>query len=101
MTEPSTTDTGMSRRNVLRVGAVGAAAFGLGAGKLVLEPNLAQRGLLSKDGVFGDTSTAVADSLSTEAFPPSPLTLKPFSDPLLIPQAERPVDPSVWKSWKN
>src|SRR3954452_10576965 len=101
MTEPTAPDTAMSRRNVLRAGAVGAAAFGLGAGKLVLEPNLTQRGLLSKDGVFGATSMAFADSLYTEAFPTSPLILKPFTDQLPIPKAERPVDPSVWKSWKN
>src|SRR3954447_26364074 len=92
---------GMSRRNVLRAGAVGAAAFGLGAGKLALEPNLAQRGLLDKDGVFGATSMAFADSVYTEVFPTSPLILKPFTDALPIPQAAKPVPASEWKNWAD
>src|SRR3954452_20871610 len=99
MTEPTAPDTAMSRRNVLRAGAVGAAAFGLGAGKLVLEPNLAQRGLLDKDGVFGATSMAFADSLYSEAFPTSPLILKPFTDQLPIPKALKPVSKAEYSNW--
>jgi hypothetical protein len=64
---------GMSRRNVLRAGAVGAAVVGLGAGKVLMQPSLQARGLLSKDGVFGATSVALADSLYDVKFPTSPL----------------------------
>ena len=59
-------DSGLlSRRNVLRLGAAGAAAFGLGAGRLLVEPSLAQRGLASPSGVFGAVSMAWADALYT------------------------------------
>ena len=85
---------GVSRRNVLRAGAVGFAAVGLGAGKVIMQPSLQRRGLLSPDGVFGAASTAIADSLYIEAFPVSPLILNPFNDPLVIPQALRPLSPA-------
>ena len=85
---------GVSRRNVLRAGAVGVAAVGLGAGKVIMQPSLQRRGLLSADGVFGAASEAIADSLYIEAFPVSPLILNPFNDPLVIPQALRPLSPA-------
>jgi FtsP/CotA-like multicopper oxidase with cupredoxin domain len=85
---------GVSRRNVLRAGAVGVAAVGLGAGKVIMQPSLQRRGLLSPDGVFGAASTAIADSLYIEAFPVSPLILSPFNDPLVIPQTLRPLSPA-------
>ncbi len=85
---------GVSRRNVLRAGAVAVAAVGLGAGKVIMQPSLQRRGLLSPDGVFGAASTAIADSLYIEAFPVSPLILNPFNDPLVIPQALRPLSPA-------
>jgi FtsP/CotA-like multicopper oxidase with cupredoxin domain len=84
---------------VLRLGAAGAAAFGLGAGRLVLEPSLAQRGLASPNGLIGAASMAWADALYTEVFPTSPLILSPFSDALPIPRAATPVDRSVYSSW--
>src|SRR5947208_2027951 len=77
---------GLSRRNVLRISAAGAAAFGLGAGRLLLEPSLAQRGLASANGVFGAASIAWADLLYTEVFPTSPLILEPFKDALNVPK---------------
>ena len=89
-----TESTGVSRRNVLRAGAVGVAAVGLGAGKVLMAPNLNMRGLLTPDGVFGATSIALADALYIEAFPISPLILNPFSDPLVIPQAATPLSPA-------
>ena len=58
---------GVSRRNVLRAGAVGVAAVGLGAGKVLMQPSLQQRGFLTPDGVFGAASQALADSLYIEA----------------------------------
>jgi FtsP/CotA-like multicopper oxidase with cupredoxin domain len=101
MSESSNRDQLVSRRNVLRAGAVGAAAFGLGAGRLLLQPSLAQRGFASGDGLLGAASVAWADSLYTEVFPVSPLILSPFTDPLRVPRALAPVSKSVWKNWPN
>jgi FtsP/CotA-like multicopper oxidase with cupredoxin domain len=86
--------SGVSRRNVLRAGAVGAAAVGLGAGKVLMAPTLQMRGLASPDGVFGAASMAFGDALYIEAFPTSPLILNPFTDPLLIPPAAKPLTPA-------
>jgi FtsP/CotA-like multicopper oxidase with cupredoxin domain len=61
---------------------------------VIMQPSLQRRGLLSPDGVFGAASTAIADSLYIEAFPVSPLILNPFNDPLVIPQALRPLSPT-------
>ncbi len=85
---------GVSRRNVLRAGAVGIAAVGLGAGKVIMQPSLQRRGFLSPDGVFGAASQAIAESLYIEAFPVSPLILNPFNDPLPILQAAKPLSPA-------
>ena len=85
---------GVTRRNVLRAGAVGIAAVGLGAGKVLMQPSLQRAGCCRPDGVFGAASTAIADSLYIEAFPVSPLILNPFNDPLLIPQALKPLRPA-------
>ena len=92
--EVSDDRSGISRRNVLRAGAVGVAAVGLGAGTVLMQPSLAGRGLLSKDGLFNATSIALADSLYDEVFPTSPLILTPFTDPLLIPPAATPLTPA-------
>ncbi|HEY7101524.1 MAG TPA: multicopper oxidase domain-containing protein [Mycobacteriales bacterium] len=86
--------TGISRRNVLRAGAVGAAVVGAGAAKVVMQPSLQARGLLSRDGIFEGASIALADSLYDEDFPVSPLILNPFTDPLLIPPAAKPLTPA-------
>jgi FtsP/CotA-like multicopper oxidase with cupredoxin domain len=86
---------------VLRVSAAGAAAFGLGAGRLLVQPSLAQRGLASADGVFGAASIAWADALYTEVFPTSPLIMSPFTDPLPVPKALAPVDQLVYSDWHN
>jgi FtsP/CotA-like multicopper oxidase with cupredoxin domain len=81
----------VSRRNVLRAGAVGLAVVGAGAGKVLVQPSLAQRGLASPDGVFGAASEAIADSLYIEAFPVSPLIVNPFSDPMPVLKAATPL----------
>ncbi len=86
--------TGISRRNVLRAGAVGAAVVGVGAGKVLMQPSLHTRGLMNPDGVFGAASIAFGDALYIEAFPTSPLILTPFSDPLPIPPAATPLTPA-------
>ena len=85
---------GVTRRNVLRVGAVGIAAVGLGAGKVLMQPSLQARGFLNPNGLLSAASQAVADSLYIEAFPISPLILDPFNDPMLIPKALKPLSPA-------
>jgi FtsP/CotA-like multicopper oxidase with cupredoxin domain len=85
---------GVHRRTVLRAGAVGVAAVGLGAARVLVQPSLQARGFLSRDGVFNATSSAFADSLYEENFPISPLILNPFTDPLLIPPAATPLTPA-------
>ena len=90
---------GVSRRMILRVGAVGAAGAALFSARAAFQPYLAQRGLLSPDGAFAATSTALADVLYLEAFPTSPLILSPFSDMLPIPKALAPIPKSVYGGW--
>ncbi|HEY6748453.1 MAG TPA: twin-arginine translocation signal domain-containing protein, partial [Mycobacteriales bacterium] len=101
MSDATTTDdrAGISRRNVLRAGAVGIAAVGVGAGKVLLQPSLENRGLMSPDGMFDAASIAMADSIYIEVFPTSPLILNPFSDPLVIPPAATPVPPAEYQNW--
>jgi len=48
----------VSRRTVLRLGAIGAAGVAIGAGRLLAEPALAQQGLLSGNGVLAAAATA-------------------------------------------
>jgi FtsP/CotA-like multicopper oxidase with cupredoxin domain len=90
MTQETDERSGLSRRMLLRAGAIGAGAVGLTAAKSLLAPNLAGRGLWSPDGVFGAASIAWADNIYTEVFPTSPLILKPFTDALPIPAVLKP-----------
>ena len=90
---------GVSRRTLLKLGAVGLAGAAVGAGRAVGAPYLAQKGLLSPDGAFAATSLALTDLVYIEAFPTSPLILSPFSDTLPIPQALAPVPKSVYSGW--
>src|SRR3569623_108886 len=84
----SDTVDGVSRRSVLKWGAVGTLGAGVVAAQGFGAPLLAQQGLLSPDGAFGATPTAIGDLLlHTEVLPTSPLILNPFSDPLPIPPA--------------
>ena len=96
MSEEPEERSGFSRRMLLRAGAIGATAVGLQAGKSLLAPNLAGRGLWTPDGVFGAASIAWADNIYTEVFPTSPLILSPFSEPLAPKLAERPADVLTW-----
>src|ERR1700712_2698494 len=89
----------VSRRSFLRVGAGGAAVLGLYAAGARMGPSLAGRGLLSPGGAVDAGSMMLADNVYTEVFPTSPLILKPFTDPLVIPMALRP-DPT-FKDWKQ
>jgi len=97
-TPDSVDRSGVTRRNVLRAGAVGVAAVGLGAGKVLMQPSLQRRGFLSPEGVFGAASQAAAAALYDEEFPTSPLILNPFSDPLVIP---RPSGRSARRRWRH
>ena len=79
MTEESTNASGLGRRTLLRLGAAGGAAAALAAAQTWAGPLLAQRGLLSADGAFAATSTALSDGLFyIEKFPTSPLIISPF-----------------------
>ena len=91
---------GVTRRVVLRLGAVGAAGAAVTAAGGLGAPYLAQQGLLSADGAFAATATALGDLLFyVEEFPTSPLILSPFKDPLPIPKALAPVPASTVSAW--
>jgi FtsP/CotA-like multicopper oxidase with cupredoxin domain len=77
----------LTRRDMIKLGAGGAGMFMLGAG-----------GLAVPRGFAGGGGSGGGGSLYIEAFPTSPLILKPFSDPLNIPTALAPVDPTTWDS---
>ena len=86
---------GVTRRNVLRAGAVGVAAVGVWApARCSCSRPWQARGFLNPNGVLAAASQAVADSLYIEVFPVSPLILNPFNDPMLIPQALKPLSPA-------
>ena len=92
MPEESTTANHLSRRMLLRLGAAGGAGAALVATQGWAGPLLAQKGLLSPDGAFAATSTALGDQLFyIEEFPTSPLILTPFQDRLAVPKALAPV----------
>ncbi len=99
-TEDSAEAGGVSRRMVLRLGAVGGAGVALVTAQGLGVPILSQRGLLSADGAFAATSTALGDNLFyIEAFPTSPLILSPFSDSLLIPKSLVPEPELAYSTW--
>ena len=96
----SATRNGVSRRAILRLGAVGATGVALTAAGEFGAPYLAQKGLLSTDGAFAATATALGDLLFyKENFPTSPLILSPFNDPLTIPKALAPVPVAEFSNW--
>src|SRR3954453_21753473 len=102
MSDSSADQVGLSRRTMLRLGAVGGVGVGVTAAGAFGRPYLSQKGLLSPDGAFGATSTALGDLLFyKEVFPTSPLILSPFSDPLVIPPAASPVPASVYTDRKK
>ena len=99
-TADSATQSGVSRRAMLRLGAIGATGVALTAAGEFGAPYLAQKGLLSTDGAFAATATALGDLLFyKEKFPTSPLILSPFSDPLPIPKALAPVPVTEFSNW--
>ena len=100
MTDVSSNNRGrVSRRTMLRVGAAGTAAAGIGAAKVVMTPDLEGKGWANRNGLFEAAGVAWSDAVYIENYPTSPLILKPFTDALPIPKAAKPVPPSEWKSW--
>ena len=99
-TDPTDHDSSFQRRTILRVGAgvvTGAAVIGA---RDLWVPSMARRGLLSPDGAFAATSTALGDTVFfTEVFPTSPLILSPFTDPLKVPKALAPTAASEYTAW--
>ena len=91
-----------SRRTVLTVGAaaVGGAGVALLAAKQLGVPFLGGKG--SVDAALSATSVALGDGLFyIENFPTSPLILSPFTDPLPVPKALRPVPKTEYSAWTN
>src|SRR3954449_5251145 len=83
---------GLPRRQILTWGAIAGLGAGVAAATGWGAPLLRQKGLLSTNGAFAATSTALADLLFyTEVFPTRPLILNPFSDELVIPPALKPA----------
>src|SRR5215218_1526146 len=98
--DASSTHDGVTRRVLLRFGAVGATGVALAAAGEAGAPYLAQKGLLSADGPFAATATALGDLLFyREVYPTSPLILEPFVDELLNPKALAPVPPPTVRGW--
>ncbi|HEX5405798.1 MAG TPA: hypothetical protein VFX16_26280, partial [Pseudonocardiaceae bacterium] len=84
----------LSRRWALRLGAAGTAAVAVGVGRNLVMPSLTNRGLANPTGFLDAASIALADQLYTEVFPTSPLILNPFTDPMPVLQAARPLSPA-------
>ena len=98
---PSKND-GVSRRAFLRTGALGTAGAVAITTHSLWAPSLARQGLLSADGVFAATGTALGDVLFyVEKFPTSPLILRPFEDELPVPKALAPVPLSDVRNWAD
>ncbi|BDG06105.1 multicopper oxidase family protein [Anaeromyxobacter oryzae] len=85
-----TQQPGLTRRDLLKITAASGAATAVAA---VAGPALADGGTTS-----GGTCTGLT---AIEAFPTSPLILQPFTDPLPVPLAARPIDPATLATWSN
>src|SRR4051812_38604126 len=71
--------TGLPRRQLLTWGAIAGLGAGVAAATGWGGPLLKGKGLLSTNGAFAATSTALGDLLFyTEVYPTSPLILHPF-----------------------
>src|SRR4051794_837864 len=76
---------GLTRRDMLKLSIGGAGLFALTASGLAVPR------------AFGGGG----GNIYIEAFPTSPLILRPFNDPLTIPQAAAPVPKSVVDTWAS
>ncbi|HET7474923.1 MAG TPA: multicopper oxidase domain-containing protein [Dermatophilaceae bacterium] len=102
MTEDLHDSSELPRRLILQLGAAGAAGAALTTAVGLGQPYLKQRGLLNADGTLAATSTVLSDLIFyIEAFPTSPLILKPFQDPLPIPTALAPQPMSAYSAWQK
>jgi FtsP/CotA-like multicopper oxidase with cupredoxin domain len=99
MTQETTAKGAMARRTILRLGALGGAGLAFGAVQGVVKPSLKSQAWFSPDGAFAATSDALAAVLYLELFPTSPLILNPFSDPLPVPKALKPVPKNEFTTW--
>ncbi|SEQ46785.1 multicopper oxidase family protein [Microlunatus flavus] len=89
----------LSRRAALRLGALGIGGVALAGAGATLGPSLADRGLLSSDGLFSAAAAGLTDLVYLEVFPTSPLVLKPFNDELPVPKPARPESRSEYSGW--
>ncbi|NUO90787.1 MAG: copper oxidase, partial [Dermatophilaceae bacterium] len=70
--------------------------------KAAAAPRFETAGLLSADGAFAGTSTALSDLLFyIETYPTSPLIMSPFKDYLPVPKALRPCPASDFTTWAS
>ena len=93
---------GLGRRTLLRLGAAGGLSAALAGAKVFAVPGLEKGGLLSGDGAFAGTSTALSDLLFyIEKYPTSPLIMSPFKDALTVPQALRPIPLQDFSAWAS
>ena len=98
---PQARRDGLSRRNLLRLGVLGATGVAFAGANATLGPYLATRGLMSPNGIFAAAETLITDLVYLEAFPTSPLILEPFKDKLRIPKAARPEDKVIYSGWSK
>ena len=97
--DESADKSGVSRRTILTVGAIGGAGVALATAKGLGVPFLSGS---SPDGAFAAASVALGDSLFyIENFPTSPLILSPFTDALPVPKALAPIPKAVYSTWDN
>ncbi len=86
--KPASVDGSLTRRDLLKLGAASGAVAVAGAAGLTPAPAAAQILSCAGEGAI-------------EKYPVSPLILNPFTDPLPIPQAERPVPLAELATWPN
>ncbi|MBK9519416.1 MAG: multicopper oxidase domain-containing protein [Anaeromyxobacter sp.] len=82
--------SGMTRRDLLKIGAASGAATVVGAALGTVPTPAAAQGVPVCSGLN-----------AIEAYPVSPLILRPFTDPLPIPQAVAPETAATVASWPN
>jgi len=81
----------LGRRDLLKLAAVGGAAAAAAATAITAAaPGRAAAQVATCSGLN-----------AIEAFPVSPLILRPFTDPLPVPAAQRPVDAATRAAWSH
>jgi FtsP/CotA-like multicopper oxidase with cupredoxin domain len=85
--------SGVTRRTFIKSGVAvaGMAGFVLAGAEM--------KGLVGADTPLTDATTSGPTYI--EAFPTSPLIVAPFTDPLPIPKALRPIPKSEWQTWAS